>query len=107
MNREKNLPLEAAIETLKATEPPAVELEAASDRVWRRLTDPGEERHVEMIRGCADVRALLPLYRSGTLPRARYLLVDDHLQECVACRHAADFETDAAPEWRTAMPALA
>src|SRR5437016_2038817 len=60
-----------------------------------------------MIRGSADVRALLPLYRSGTLPRARYLLVEDHLQECVACRHAADFQADAAPEWRTAMSALA
>ena len=71
---------------------PAVEQSA--QRVWAHLRErfpapamaPGPE--VEKIRGCADFQALLPAYIAGDLSAARLLLVEDHLHNCVACRHA-------------------
>ncbi|MGH9477058.1 MAG: FecR domain-containing protein [Terriglobales bacterium] len=40
------------------------------------------------LESCAAFQALLPAYRAGTLAAARRLLVEDHLHQCVACRHA-------------------
>ena len=55
--------------------------DAAAERVWARL---------KPLRGCADIQALIPDYRSGRLPESRALLVRDHIEECVACRHAVE-----------------
>ncbi|HEX6738403.1 MAG TPA: FecR domain-containing protein, partial [Vicinamibacteria bacterium] len=63
---------------------------------------------VDSIRGCADVEALLPAHRAGTLSGPRALLVEDHLHECAACR--VRYRDPAAPRlsvlpWRAAAPA--
>jgi ferric-dicitrate binding protein FerR (iron transport regulator) len=62
----------------------------------------------DSIRGCADVEALLPAHRAGTLAGPRALLVEDHLHECAACR--ARYRDPAAARlsvlpWRPAAPA--
>ncbi len=83
--------LEQAVNELRAEQPEPEALRAAGQRVWQRLSDdaagaPG----VDTIRSCADVRALLPYYRSGQLLAARKLLVEAHLHECVVCRREAE-----------------
>ncbi|HEY6290420.1 MAG TPA: FecR domain-containing protein [Terriglobia bacterium] len=40
------------------------------------------------IRGCSDFQALIPAHLTKTLPEERLLLLQDHVSECVACRHA-------------------
>jgi hypothetical protein len=77
---------------------PAV-IEAAANRVWERLAAAQKGDH---IRGCADFQALIPEYRAGRLPQARATLLQDHLHECVACRHVYDGESRV-----VAMPAPA
>ena len=83
--------------------------DAAAERVWARL---------KPLRGCADIQALIPDYRSGRLPESRALLVRDHIEECVACRHAVEAASGkvrampsraatarVAPYWRWAVAA--
>jgi ferric-dicitrate binding protein FerR (iron transport regulator) len=59
---------------------PAV-VEAAAGRVWAGIAPAGH------IRGCADFQSLIPDYRAGRLTEGRALLLKDHLNQCVACRH--------------------
>ncbi|MGH9414403.1 MAG: FecR domain-containing protein [Terriglobales bacterium] len=40
------------------------------------------------LQGCAAFQALLPAYRAATLPAARHALLEDHLHQCLDCRHA-------------------
>lgn len=40
------------------------------------------------LESCAAFQALLPAYRAGRLTPARRVLVEDHLHQCVTCRHA-------------------
>ena len=65
--------------------------EQAAHRVWNRIAGaPASAEAVSglgQIRGCADFQALIPAYLAKNLPEARALLVQDHLLECVACRH--------------------
>ncbi len=62
--------------------------DAAAARVWRSLAPHAAAGFADVaaIRGCADVRALLPALRHGELPAGRALLVEDHLRECAECR---------------------
>jgi DNA-binding FrmR family transcriptional regulator len=85
--------LDQAISELRGAEPDAKTLSASTERVWQRLqTGEGQEvttRALEAIRGCADVRSLLPAFAQQQLPLARALIVKDHLRECVSCRSYA------------------
>jgi len=82
--------LEQAIAELRAEEPDARSVSASAERVWQRLqTAQGEEAAsgaLQPIRGCADIRTLLPAFHQRELPPARALIVEDHLRECFACR---------------------
>jgi ferric-dicitrate binding protein FerR (iron transport regulator) len=85
--------LDQAISELRGEQPDAKTLSASAERVWQRLqTGEGEEaatNALHPIRGCADIRSLLPTFRRQELPAARALIVEDHLRECVTCRSYA------------------
>jgi ferric-dicitrate binding protein FerR (iron transport regulator) len=94
MKQKDNKPgktLQQAVEAMRASKPGPQTIEAAGERVWQRIS-AGEILSGELgtIAGCKDVLRLLPPYRSGQLSPARALLVEDHLQECVACRKEAE-----------------
>jgi ferric-dicitrate binding protein FerR (iron transport regulator) len=73
-------------------------VQAAAARVWARLAE--SSRH--HIRGCADFQSLIPEYRAGRLTPARAMLLQDHLHQCVACRHVFEGKVVAFPAPRAA-----
>jgi hypothetical protein len=85
--------LDEAISELRGEQPDAKTLSASAERVWQKLQEGlGEEataNALQPIRGCADIRALLPAFHQHELPPARALIVEDHLKECVSCRSYA------------------
>src|SRR6266481_8528724 len=85
--------LDQAISELRGEQPDAKTLSGAAERVWQRLqTGEGGEAAssaLQPIRGCADIRSLLPAFHRHELPPARVLIVEDHLRECVSCRSYA------------------
>ena len=82
--------LEQAISELRAQEPDAKTLSLSAQRVWQRLqTGQGAISAVQLIRGCADIRSLLPAFHRQELPQTRVLIVRDHLRECLSCRSYA------------------
>jgi hypothetical protein len=85
--------LDQVISELRGEQPDAKTLSASAERVWQRLqTGEGDEAAssaLQPIRGCADIRSLLPAFHQHELPPARALLVEDHLRECVSCRSYA------------------
>lgn len=95
--------LDRTLEEIRDERPDAELERAASARVWQRLSDEldSEEqaRHrAQRIASCGDFQAMLPDYLGGRLPRARLLLLEDHLGECVPCRRALkDRRTAARP----------
>ncbi len=82
--------LDQAISELRGEQADAKTLSASAERVWQRLqTGEGQEAAtsaLQPIRGCADIRSLLPAFQQRELPPARALIVEDHLRECVSCR---------------------
>jgi ferric-dicitrate binding protein FerR (iron transport regulator) len=74
-------------------------MEAAAARVWARLSDTIAAMHIAstVIRNCADFQALIPEFRAGRLPEARAMLLQDHLHQCVACRHVYEGKVVAMP----------
>ncbi len=99
--------LDQAISELRGDQPDAKTLSASTERVWHNLQSAlGEEAAtggLQAIRGCADIRALLPAYHQKELAPARVLIVADHLRECVSCRsyaHGRGFESAANTNWR-------
>jgi hypothetical protein len=85
--------LDQAISELRGEQPDAKTVSASAERVWQQLqTGKGEEvaaSALQPIRGCADIRSLLPAFHRHELAPARALIVEDHLRECVSCRSYA------------------
>ena len=83
--------LNRVISGMRGQAPTDEEMKQASDRAWTRLqsADAIETPALETIRGCDDIRALLPSYLGGRLPENRSLLVKNHLHECANCRQHA------------------
>ena len=99
--------LDQAISELRAAEPDAKTLSASAERVWQKLqAGVGEEataRALQPIRGCADIRLMLPAFHQQELPPARALIVEDHLRECVSCRsyaHGRAVDGKTSSNWR-------
>src|SRR5690348_72675 len=90
---KKDAYLEQAISELRGEVPDTKLLSASAERVWQKLqTADGEEAAasaLQPIRGCSDIRALLPAFHQQGLSPARALIVRDHLRECVSCRSFA------------------
>jgi hypothetical protein len=71
---------------------PAV-IDGAANRVWARVSSEASQEATpaaHVIRGCSDFQAMLPAWHSGSLAESRRVLLEDHLHECVACRHVAE-----------------
>ena len=85
--------LDEAISELRAEQPDAKMLSASAERVWQKvqagLGEEGSSSVLQSIRGCADIRALLPAFHQHELAPARALIVEDHLKECISCRSYA------------------
>jgi hypothetical protein len=85
--------LDQAISELRGEQPDAKILSASAERVWQRLqTGESEEAAtsaLQPIRGCTDIRSLLPALHQQKLPPGRALIVEDHLRECISCRSYA------------------
>ncbi len=63
----------------------------AGDRVWSSITGASAaELSTHKLRSCEDFQALVPAYVDKNLPEARRLLFEDHMHQCVACRHAVE-----------------
>src|SRR5881227_302019 len=90
---KQDVQLDRAISELRGEQPDAKTLSASAERVWQLLqTSEGQEaatNPLQPIRGCADIRSLLPAFHRHELPPARALIVEDHLRECVSCRSYA------------------
>jgi hypothetical protein len=99
--------LDQAISELRDEPPDAKTLSVSAERVWQRLqSDEGAEAAagaLQLIRGCADIRSLLPAFYQKELAPARALIVQDHLRECVSCRSYASgrgFDGATGASWR-------
>ncbi len=101
--------LEEAVAALRAEQPEPAAVEAAGQRVWQQLGQVAAEQGTAgpaFIRGCDDVRSLLPQYRAGQLPAARAQVIESHLHECVACRGEAAGQraSSAIAPWQHELP---
>src|SRR6266852_2008250 len=90
---KQDVRLDQAISELRGEQPDAKTLAASAERVWQKLQagmgEEGASNALQPIRGCADIRALLPAFHRQGLPTTRALIVQDHLRECVSCRSYA------------------
>jgi len=77
------------LNSVRADEPSAAEVEQAAARVRQTLFGAGSA-DVSRITGCADYRSLFPSYLAKTISDARRMLVEDHVRDCGACRKALD-----------------
>ena len=82
--------LEEAVAKIRAEQVNDETVKDAAKRVFSSLFDSAfiTSEPSGKIRGCADVRALIPAYLHRTLSAPRALLIEDHVLNCVECRHA-------------------
>ncbi len=82
--------LDEAVAKIRAEQVNDERVKDAAKRVFSALFDSAfvSSEPSGKIRGCADVRGLIPAYLHGKLSAARALLVEDHVLSCVDCRHA-------------------
>src|SRR6202049_2043828 len=99
--------LDQAISELRAEQPDAKTLSTSAERVWQKLqAGVGEEAAssaLQPIRGCADIRALLPAFHQHELSPARALIEEEHLRELVSCRsyaHGRAVDGKTSVNWR-------
>src|SRR5580692_9738111 len=99
--------LDQAISELRAEQPDAKTLATSAEHVWQKVqAGLGEEAAASAlhpIRGCADIRLMLPAFHQQELPPARALIVEDHLRECVSCRsyaHGRAVDGKTSVNWR-------
>ncbi|MFZ0758502.1 MAG: FecR domain-containing protein [Candidatus Sulfotelmatobacter sp.] len=83
-------------------------VEQASDRVWSSISaTPAAQFSAQRLRSCEDFQTLIPAYLEKNLPEARRLLFQDHVHQCVACRHAVEqarlgeTQIEPRPAWQT------
>ncbi len=63
----------------------------AGKRVWSSITGSSTaELSLHKLRSCEDFRSLIPAYLGKNLQEARRLLFEDHVHQCVECRHAVE-----------------
>jgi hypothetical protein len=75
----------------------------ASERVWSSITaSPAAELSMHTLRNCADFQTLIPAYLAKSLAESRRLLFEDHVHQCVACRHSVEQVRDGEmqPVWQ-------
>jgi hypothetical protein len=105
---ERDSDLDEAISQIRKDQPDTESLAASAERVWQRIQagegNVADSQSLQMIRGCADIRALLPSFYEHGLRPARRAIVEDHLRECVSCRSYAEgrkLEADVATKWQS------
>src|SRR5215472_15838349 len=63
-------------------------IRGAASRVREAISGSQSAHEVApKLRSCRDFQSLIPSYLSARLTPARTLLMEDHLHQCVACRH--------------------
>lgn len=66
-------------------------IQGAANRVREAISgSPAGADAGHKLRNCTDFESLMPSYLSARLSPARTLLMEDHLHQCVACRHALE-----------------
>lgn len=92
---KKNDELDQLISGIRAEEIPSAAVEKSAQQVWQRVEASASVLGNEA-RGCAAIRADVPLLQKAGLSPARRLIVEDHLRECASCRAYAAGATDPA-----------
>src|SRR5512133_1693043 len=111
-----NHSFEDAVRAVREDEPAESQMNAAAARLVQKLDNAGANDELEMIRGCEDVRKLLPAHNAGRLANTRSLVVAAHLRECLDCRKQAEGRIEQLrwtpaptlqPKWRWSPLAIA